>query len=139
MKRYADWLVGETLNGLSVRVNLSLVTEVFTMRDGGLRLYQPMADADGDQTYVDIDGTMAEWDEVILGIPSPEREGWIKAETYGAMRKHAASGRCVADVEGGLWYVCGEEATDEEMTPRYGSRVDAMVAVEGWWAAQETA
>ena len=139
MKRIANWLVGEGRSGTPVRVNLSTLTEVYELREeSGLRLYQLLMNADGDQNSVDIQGTMAEWDEVILGITPPERDGWVEDEDFEpTMRQHTASGRCVATVEGGLWYICGETATDEEMTPRYGSRVDAMKAVEQWWAKEQ--
>lgn len=139
MKRYGNWVVVELLRGTPSCVNLDHVMDVGPDGDNDLYLYQALQDTDGDQCSLNIKGTMAEWLEVVVGVPPPERYGWFRpppAEDPTG-RTHAPSGRCVFNTDAG-WFVWGEEASSEEMEPRYGCRVDAMVAVEAWWTAKET-
>lgn len=87
MKKHGNWLVCVDGRG-PFRINLD---HIITVRDGDvgeLHLYT--------QNVIDrplrIRGTLAEWDEVALGV-CEGRDGWVTPDDDPDMREHLASGR----------------------------------------------
>jgi hypothetical protein len=118
MKRHGNWLECRTDGGGHIVINLQFVREVRRLLPSGVRVFN----AHNSTTHTDIQGTFAEWQEVVMGVAERVDESEFRDSIH-------RSGYCVAEAENG-WFICGKNCETDVMEPRYPTRSAAMDAVE---------